>query len=104
MAERSAFYKARQKYVSHPLQGLGAYLLFGFFKVMPIDLASAIGGRLLRAIGPKLGQSKKARNNLVKAFPEKSAEEIEAIITDMWEAIWGTGKFRPRLAMRLIWK
>lgn len=85
MAERSAFYKARQKYVSHPLQGLGAYFLFGLFRVMPIDLASGIGGRLLRAIGPKLGQSKKARNNLVKAFPEKSADEIEAIITDMWE-------------------
>ncbi|WP_341363288.1 lauroyl acyltransferase [Thalassospira sp. SN3W] len=97
MAERSAFYKARQKYVSHPLQGLGAYLLFGFFKVMPIDLASAIGGRLLRAIGPKLGQSKKARNNLVKAFPEKSAEEIETIITDMWENLGRSAAEIPHL-------
>ncbi len=85
MPERSAFYQARQKYVSHPLQGLGAYFLFGFFRIMPIDLASKIGGCLLRTIGPKLGQSRKARNNLVKAFPEKSAAEIETIIAGMWE-------------------
>ncbi|OSQ44302.1 lauroyl acyltransferase [Thalassospira alkalitolerans] len=85
MAERNTFYKARQKYLSHPMQGIGAYFLFGVFRVLPIDLASAIGGWLLRKIGPKIGQTKKARNNLIKAFPEKSPEEIEAIITDMWE-------------------
>ena len=85
MDKNSKLYKMRQKYISHPLQGVGAYLAYWMFALMPIDMASAFGGWLLRSIGPKVGQSKKARNNLVAAFPEKSSEEIDNIIVDMWD-------------------
>ena len=80
MDKNSDFYQMRQKYISHPLQGFGAYLIYWLFAAMPVDMASNFGGWLLRKIGAKLGQSKKARTNLVRAFPEKSAEEIEEII------------------------
>ncbi|MFV1850960.1 MAG: lauroyl acyltransferase [Thalassospira sp.] len=85
MDKNSQLYKTRQKYISHPLQGFGAYLVYWLFALMPVDMASNFGGWLLRTIGPKVGQSKKARNNLVRAFPEKSETEIDAIITGMWE-------------------
>lgn len=85
MDKNSKLYKMRQKYLSHPLQGFGAYLSYWMFALMPIDMASAFGGWLLRTLGPKVGQTKKARNNLVAAFPEKSPEEIDQIIIGMWD-------------------
>ncbi|RCK30291.1 lauroyl acyltransferase [Thalassospira xiamenensis] len=97
MPERSAFYKARQKYISHPLQGLAAHLIYWIFAAMPIDMASNAGGTLLRKFGPKLGQTKKARNNLTRAFPEKSPEEIETIIFDMWENLGRNAAEIPHL-------
>jgi len=85
MDKNSQFYKMRQKYLSHPLQGFGAHLAYWMFALMPIDVASAFGGWLLRTLGPKVGQTKKARNNLIAAFPEKSTEEIDKIIVGMWD-------------------
>lgn len=97
MDKNSPLYKMRQKYISHPLQGFGAYLMYWMFAAMPIDMASNFGGWLLRTIGPKLGQSRKARNNLVRAFPEKPAEEIENIITGMWENLGRSAGEIPHL-------
>lgn len=97
MDKNSDLYRMRQKYLSHPLQGFGAYLLYWMFAIMPIDMASGFGGWLLRTIGPKLGQSKKARNNLVKAFPEKSPAEIDQIIVDMWDNLGRSAGEIPHL-------
>ncbi|CAM3483720.1 lauroyl acyltransferase [Thalassospira profundimaris] len=85
MDKNSQIYKMRQKYISHPLQGFGAYLAYWMFALLPIDVASNFGGWLLRTLGPKVGQTKKARNNLIAAFPEKSADEIQQIIIGMWD-------------------
>jgi KDO2-lipid IV(A) lauroyltransferase len=38
-----------------------------------------------RAIGPRIGVTRRARKNLQRAFPEKSAAEIETIIREVWE-------------------
>lgn len=97
MDKNSTLYRMRQKYISHPLQGLGAYLIYGLFAMMPVDMASNVGGWLLRTIGPKVGQTKKARNNLLRAFPEKSPEEIETIIADMWENLGRSAAEIPHL-------
>lgn len=85
MARNSAFRTQFKKYVSWPLQGVVAYMAYGFFSMLPIGTASAIGGAIGRTIGPKLGQTKKARRNLTRAFPEKSEGEINQIIHDMWD-------------------
>ena len=61
------------------------WLLFQLFAVLPLDAASAVGGWLGRTLGPRLGVRKIARRNLVAAFPEKSAAEIEAIMVEMWD-------------------
>lgn len=97
MDKNSKFYKMRQKYLSHPLQGLGAHILYWFFAAMPIDMASNFAGCLMRNLGPKMGQTKKARNNLTRAFPEKSKDEIEEIVADMWENLGRSAGEIPHL-------
>src|SRR5919197_1021102 len=88
---------ARPKF-SHQLQGWGAALCFGGLDLLPLDWASAIGGRLARAIGPRLGISKRARINLGRAFPELSEAEIERIIAGMWDNLGRVAAEYPHLS------
>jgi Kdo2-lipid IVA lauroyltransferase/acyltransferase len=87
---------ARPK-LAHQLQGWGAALCFGGFGLLPLDWASAIGGRLASAIGPRLGISKRARINLGRAFPELSGAEIERIIVGMWDNLGRVAAEYPHL-------
>jgi Kdo2-lipid IVA lauroyltransferase/acyltransferase len=67
------------------LQAAGAAVFFGLFRILPLDAASAVGGALGRAFGPRLGVSKRARRNLKTAFPALSPPEIEATVRGMWD-------------------
>ncbi len=66
------------------LQAGLAFLIFALVRLMPLSFASALGGWLGQTIGPHLGITKKARNNLERAFPEKTTDEINYIIRRMW--------------------
>lgn len=66
-------------------EGLFARLAFAFFRLLPLDAASALGGALARAIGPRLGISKRARLNLRRAMPDLSEAEITRIVRGMWD-------------------
>jgi KDO2-lipid IV(A) lauroyltransferase len=70
---------------THRLEGWGAALCFGVFGLLPLDWASAIGGAMARAIGPRLGISKRARLNIGRALPGLSEAEIAEIIAGMWD-------------------
>ena len=76
---------ARTPRVAHRLEAWGAASLFGGFKFLPFDCASALGGVLARRIGPFLGVSKRARRNISRAFPELSETEIARIVASMWD-------------------
>ncbi|HZL60471.1 MAG TPA: lauroyl acyltransferase [Stellaceae bacterium] len=67
------------------VEGGAARLAFAFFKLLPIDAASAVGGWLARAIGPHLGISKRARDNLRRALPGIAETEIARIVRGMWD-------------------
>ncbi|HWB48285.1 MAG TPA: lauroyl acyltransferase [Stellaceae bacterium] len=54
-------------------------------RLLPLDWASALGGALARAIGPRLGVSKRARLNLRAAMPELSDAQIDVVIRGMWD-------------------
>ena len=56
----------------------------GALRMLSPERASSLGRRVLRAIGPRLDKTRIFRRNLTLAFPEKSAEEIEALIGDIW--------------------
>ncbi len=73
------------RYFLHPLQALAAIVVYSLFRVLPIDVASAMGGWLGRTIGPRLSVSERAVKNLMRAFPEKSPDEIAAIVRGMWD-------------------
>ena len=59
--------------------------LMGLFRRMPIDLASAIPGKLLRLIGPFTGRHKRALSNLARIFPEMPMPERRNIALSHWE-------------------
>jgi KDO2-lipid IV(A) lauroyltransferase len=42
---------------------------------------------LMRTVGPWLREHRIARDNLVAAFPEKSAQEIDAILSGSWDSL-----------------
>ena len=48
-------------------------------------------GRTARLIGPMLREQRIGRANLVAAFPEKSPEEIEAILAGVWDNLGRIG-------------
>lgn len=79
-----------------------AYSLYGFFRIMPLETASALGGTLMERIGPKMKHDAIARENLAAAFPEKTQAEREKIIKGMWNNLGRTLAEYPHL--RGIWK
>jgi KDO2-lipid IV(A) lauroyltransferase len=48
-------------------------------------------GRVTRLIGPALREQRIGRANLTAAFPEKSPEEIEAILAGVWDNLGRVG-------------
>jgi Kdo2-lipid IVA lauroyltransferase/acyltransferase len=62
-----------------------AWTLFTLFRILPVDWASALGGALMRGVGPWLQVSRVARRNLVRAFPHMSAAEVEAVLVRVWD-------------------
>lgn len=60
--------------------------LIGLFRIMPIDMASGIGGFIGRSAGSILsGASRKAMRNLRLALPGKTDREYDIIIRGMWD-------------------
>lgn len=65
------------------------------------DKTVSFGARCARAIGPYLPEHRIGRDNLRAAFPEKSAEEIEVILLQVWENL---GRFGAEFAqLDRIW-
>jgi KDO2-lipid IV(A) lauroyltransferase len=56
----------------------------------PIKTADFFGA-LTRRLGPLLPEQRVGRANLVAAFPEKSADEIETILAGVWENLGRVG-------------
>lgn len=71
--------------VGHVFEAIGAMMVWGFFRLLPVDAASALGGMLFRLIGPRLKVSRVAERNLRRAFPDKSASEIAVLLRGMWD-------------------
>lgn len=67
------------------------FLVFmGFFRLIGLDAASAVGGFIGRTIFARTRVTQRARDNLAMAFPEKTVAEREAIIRAMWDNLGRT--------------
>jgi KDO2-lipid IV(A) lauroyltransferase len=62
----------------------------GFFRLIGLDAASAVGGFIGRNLFARTRVTERARENLARAFPEKSTAEREAIIAAMWDNLGRT--------------
>ena len=71
--------------LGYVVEAMAARLLFAFFRRLPIDRASAVGGFIARTVGPHLGASKRAVTNLRRAMPELRDEDIRRIVIGMWD-------------------
>lgn len=92
---------ARHRSIAHRLlDAIEAVVLHGLFvlaRIVPVDAASAAGGWVARTIGPHLPVSRTGRRNLARAFPEKSAAEIETILRGVWDNLGRTVAEYPHL-------
>jgi Kdo2-lipid IVA lauroyltransferase/acyltransferase len=88
---------ARAPRFADRLVAWGAASVFGGFKILPLDRASAVGGALARRIGPFLGVSKHARRNISRAFPEFSETEIAGVVAGMWDNLGRLAAEYPHL-------
>ena len=72
------------KRVEHWLVGQLVFAILWLLRLLPPDKALAFADRTARRIGPLVGRHRVALDNLRRAYPEKSEEEIAAIASDMW--------------------
>ena len=78
-----------QKMITDPFSALILFLFLGIFKLLPLDAASFLGGKM----GLLLGCLFKKKNevmlhNLKKVFPNKSLKERKTIAKEVWMN-WG---------------
>ena len=69
------------------LEALGFDLITALVRLLPVDTASALGGRLLRWLGPKTSRQRLADRNLRLAFPEMDAARRAQILDAQWENV-----------------
>jgi len=79
------------------LEALGFLLAVGILRLFSPEGASNLGGFLGRTIGPRLGITRRARQNLRLAFPEKTPAEIESIVRGMWDNLGRVAAEYPHL-------
>lgn len=61
------------------------FLVIGFFRLFPLDVASAIGGWLGRNLFARTHVTARARTNLAAAYPDMPISGREKIIAEMWD-------------------
>ena len=68
----------------HWLTAKGVLAIFALLRLMSADRALNLADWLGKTVGPWTGRHRVTLDNLRKAYPEKSEEEIQAIAHDMW--------------------
>jgi len=78
------------------LEAVGFQALFAFLRLLGVERASALGGWLLRTLGPLTGTQKTVMRNLRIAFPEMPPDRREALAREQWDR---TGRTFAELAV-----
>jgi KDO2-lipid IV(A) lauroyltransferase len=85
------------KFLRYGAEAALFFLLMGFFKLIGIDAASAVGGFIGRHLYYRLPTADTARANLKAAYPGKPAAEIEAIVRGVCENLGRVAGEYPHL-------
>ena len=67
------------------IEALLLHTLMLIFRIMPVDMASNVGGWIGRTIGPRLAASRKALKNIKRALPDLPENEKQQALRDMWD-------------------
>ena len=67
------------------LEAAGFAGFIGLMRLLGLERASAMGGRLLRWLGPKTGTHRTVRRNLRIAFPDMDPAAREQLAVNQWE-------------------
>lgn len=68
----------------HRMEYVALRIALRLVRRISVERLSGIGARVMRCIGPRLRQNRRALANLAVAFPEKSEAERRAIARAMW--------------------
>ena len=68
-----------------PLEGAVLWAAYGLLRLLPIGVASALGGALFRTIGPLLPVTRRADGNIAFALPDLGRAQRRKIVTAMWD-------------------
>lgn len=85
MANHSQFRRRFDRAVGYRLEAVGVAIFMGLMRLLPVEAASGLVGGLLRAVGPRLGGSRKALRNIERSFPDLPDAERRAILADAWD-------------------
>jgi len=85
------------KRLSYFLQGLFAHLFLLLVRIVPVDIASAIGGFIGRRVMIHSKWTKIAKKNIRKVYPNISKKRMNRIVFKMWNNIGRTMAEAPHL-------
>ena len=75
-----------QRFWLDPVTGIAILFFYGFFWILPLDVASWIGEKLSRPLSWILHKKNKiALYNLKKCYPDKTEQERRQIVRHMWK-------------------
>jgi KDO2-lipid IV(A) lauroyltransferase len=66
------------------------FAFIGFFRLLGVDLASAVGGWIGRTIFYRTHITARGRDNLRAAYPAMSEQEIDRTLREMWDNLGRT--------------
>jgi KDO2-lipid IV(A) lauroyltransferase len=72
------------KIIKYFLQFLFIIIFFSLFKILGLNISSALGGKLFEKIGPLFRSKKLIHSNLKKAFPDINLDHLNKITKLMW--------------------
>ena len=72
------------KYIKYFLQFIITIKFFILFKILGVNYASNLSGKIFEIIGPYFRSKKIINSNIKRAFPEKDENNIKEIIKLMW--------------------
>jgi Kdo2-lipid IVA lauroyltransferase/acyltransferase len=78
----------------HYIEAAGIATLMFTFYIMPVDMASRLGGWLARKIGPHTGLHRVARRQIIEFLSDEDADQI---VNDMWDNLGRTIAEYPHL-------
>jgi KDO2-lipid IV(A) lauroyltransferase len=90
--------RAARRQAAHLAEAALLVSVTAVFAALPLDWASALGGRIARLVGPRLGVSRRALGNLARALPENDAAENRRILLGMWDNLGRSLAEHPHLA------